>query len=162
LRARFTFPTFHAMHFSLPEVPAEALTHTLQAVTEAPPPVVPGKSVSQVAQERPSRHANRPAKLAAARTKHPGDSRDAQGISSHDSVATSSPAPEPATQAALVPTLQIEITSAVTEGALAIFADRELVFTTKFVAATPREPIHFEHALPAGPHQFRVALYKPD
>lgn len=162
LRAPFTPPAFHAMHFSLPEVPAEALTHTLQAVTEAPPPVVPGKSVSQVAQERRHRQANRPANLAAARTKQPGDSREAQGISSHDSVATSSPGPEPATQAALVPTLQIEITSVITEGALAIFADRELVFTTNFVAATPREPIHFEHALPAGPHQFRVALYKPD
>ena len=160
LRARFTPPTFHAMHFSLPEVPSEALTHTLQTVTEAPPPVVPGKSVSQVAQERRPRQANRPAKLSASRTKQPGDSRDAQGISSHDSIAT--PAPAPAAQAALVPTLQIEITSAVTEGALAIFADRELVFTTNFAAATPREPIHFEHALASGPHQFRVALYKPD
>jgi len=153
LRARFTLPAFHAMHFSLPEVPSEALA-------EAPPPVVPSKSVSQVAQERHHRQANRPAKLAASRTKQPGDSRDAQGISSHDSIAT--PAPAPAAQAALVPTLQIEIISSVTEGALAIFADRELVFTTNFVAATPREPIHFEHALAAGPHQFRVALYKPD
>jgi len=63
---------------------------------------------------------------------------------------------------ATVPTLQIEITSAVAEGTLAIFADRELLFTTKLVTAAPGEPIHFEHALPTGPHQFRVALYKPD
>lgn len=160
LSARFTLPTFHAMHFSLPEVPSEALTHTLQTAPEVPPLVVPGKTALQVAQERRHRRANRPAKLAAARTKQPGDSRDAQGISSHDSIAT--PAAAPVAQAALVPTLQIEITSAVTEGALAIFADRELVFTTNFVAATTGEPIHFEHALAAGPHQFRVALYKPD
>jgi serine/threonine protein kinase len=160
LRQRFTPPSFHAMHFPLPEVPSDALTHTLQTVTEVPPPVVPGKPAFQVAQELRHRQANRPAKLAAARTKQPGDLHDSQGISSHDSIAT--PAPAPAAQAALVPTLQIEITSAVTEGALAIFADRELVFTTNFVAATPHETIHFEHALAAGPHQFRVALYKPD
>jgi hypothetical protein len=65
-------------------------------------------------------------------------------------------------QAAAAPTLQIEITSAVAEGALAVFADRELLFTTNFATAAPGEPIHFEHAVPAGPHQFRVALYKPD
>ena len=162
LRARFTLPSFHAMHFSLPEVPSQALTHTLQTVIEAPPPVVPGKPVSQVPQERPSRHANRPVKLAAARRKQPGDLHDAQGMSSHDSVATPAPAPAAQVAPAPAPALQIEITSGVTEGALAIFVDRELVFTTNFVGATPREPIHFEHALPAGPHQFRVALYKPD
>ena len=160
LRARFTLPSFHAMHFALPEVPSEALTHTLQPVTEAPEPAVPSKAVSQVAQERRPRQANRPAKLSAGGTKKSGD--NAPGNSSRDSVVTSAPEPESAAQAAPAPTLQIEITSAATEGALAIFADRELVFTTNFVAATPGEPIHFEHALAPGPHQFRVALYKPD
>jgi hypothetical protein len=69
---------------------------------------------------------------------------------------------EPAAQAAPDPALQIEITSGVAEGTLAIFADRELLLTTNFATAAPGEPIHFEHALPAGPHQLRVALYKPD
>jgi hypothetical protein len=77
-------------------------------------------------------------------------------------IASPSQASESAAQAAPAPTLQIEITSTVTEGTLAIFADRELLFTTNFVTATPGELIHFEHALPVGPHQFRVALYKPD
>jgi hypothetical protein len=45
---------------------------------------------------------------------------------------------------------------------LAVFADRELLFTTNLVSTKPGEPIHFEHPLHAGPHQFRVALYKPD
>jgi hypothetical protein len=45
---------------------------------------------------------------------------------------------------------------------LAIFADRELLFTANFATAARGESIHFQHALPAGPHQFRVALYKPD
>ena len=69
---------------------------------------------------------------------------------------------EPAAQAALTPGLHIEITSAVTEGTLAIFADHQLLFTTNLVTDKPGQPIHFEHALPAGSHQFRVALYKPD
>jgi len=158
LRARFILPAVPAIHFSVPEVPSEAFTHTSQTVTEAPVPVAAGDPVTQVAQERSHKRANRPAKLAAARTKQPGVIP--QAASSSKIVAPS--APEPAAQAATAPTLQIEITSAVTEGALAIYADRELLFTAKLVKATPGEPIHFEHALPAGPHQFRVALYKPD
>jgi hypothetical protein len=54
------------------------------------------------------------------------------------------------------------MTSTVNEGTLAVFADRELVFTTNLVTTTPGDPVHFEHPLPAGPHQFRVALYKAD
>ncbi|MGB2897804.1 MAG: serine/threonine-protein kinase [Candidatus Acidiferrum sp.] len=158
LRARFTVPPAPAFHFSLPEAPSEAFTHTLQTVTEAPVPVTAGDLVSQTAQERPHRHANRPAKLAAARTKQPGVIP--QGVSSPKIIAST--APEPAAPAATAPTLQIEITSAVAEGTLAIFADRELLFTINFATAAPGEPIHFEHAVPAGPHQFRVALYKPD
>jgi len=158
LRARFTLPSAPAIHFSAPEAPSEAFIHTPQAVTEAPMPVAAGDLVTQVAQVRPHRHANRPAKLAATRTKQPGVIP--QGVSSLKTIA--SPAPEPAAQAAAAPTLQIQITSAVTEGALAIFADRELLFTANFATAARGEPIHFEHALPAGPHQFRVALYKPD
>jgi hypothetical protein len=77
-------------------------------------------------------------------------------------IASPSPASESAARAALAPTLQIEITSTVNEGTLAIFAERELLFTTNLVTTTPGQPIHFEHQLPAGPHQFRVALYKPD
>ena len=160
LRARFTVPSAPAFHFSLPEAPPEAFTPTLQTVTEAPVPVTAGDLVSQTAQERPHRRANRPGKLAAARTKQPGGIP--QGVSSPKIIASPSPAPESAAQAVPAPTLQIEITSAVAEGTLAIFADRELLFTTNFATAAPGEPIHFEHALPAGPHQFRVALYKPD
>lgn len=159
LRARFVVPAVPATHFSTPDPPSEAFTHTPpQTVTEAPVPVTAGDLVSQTAQERPHRRSNRPAKLAAARTKQPGVIPRA--ASSLEIIAST--VPEPAAHAATAPTLQIEITSAVTEGALAIFADRELLFTTKLVKATPGEPIHFEHTLPAGPHQFRVALYKPD
>ncbi len=45
---------------------------------------------------------------------------------------------------------------------LTVFADRELLFSQDLSSAKQGQPMHFEHALPAGPHQFRVALYKAD
>jgi serine/threonine protein kinase len=59
-------------------------------------------------------------------------------------------------------TLKIEIDSTVGDGALAIFADQTLLFTTDLRATTAGAPVHLEHALPAGPHQLRVALYRAD
>jgi serine/threonine protein kinase len=58
--------------------------------------------------------------------------------------------------------LHIEIESIVGDGALAIFADQSLVFTTELHAGAPGQPIRLERALPAGPHELRVALYRPD
>ena len=58
--------------------------------------------------------------------------------------------------------LHIEIESIGGEGALAIFADQNLVFTSDLHAGAPGHPIRLERALPAGPHQLRVALYRPD
>jgi hypothetical protein len=58
--------------------------------------------------------------------------------------------------------LHIEIDSLVGEGALAIFADQSLVFTTELVVGKPGNPLKLERALPSGPHQLRVALYRPD
>jgi serine/threonine protein kinase len=58
--------------------------------------------------------------------------------------------------------LQIEIDSTVDDGALAIFADQTLVFTTELHARASTQPLRLEQALPAGPHQLRVALYRPD
>jgi serine/threonine protein kinase len=58
--------------------------------------------------------------------------------------------------------LHIEIDSIVGDGALAIFADQSLVFTTELHTGAPGQPIRLERALPAGPHELRVALYRPD
>jgi serine/threonine protein kinase len=161
-RARFVIPPAPAFHHSFPGVPSEAFAHTLQTVAEAPQSDAAGNLLPQMAQKRPNRRVVRPAKLAAAATKQPSDSRDSQGISSPNFIASPSPASESAARTAPASTLQIEIISSVNEGALAIFADRELLFTTNLVTTPPGEPIHFEHPLPAGPHQLRVALYKPD
>jgi Protein kinase domain len=59
-------------------------------------------------------------------------------------------------------TLKIEIDSTVGDGAVAIFADQTLLFTTELHATTAGAPVRLEHALPMGPHQLRVALYRPD
>jgi serine/threonine protein kinase len=161
-RARFVIPPAPAIHFSAPRVPTEAFTHTLQTVIEAPQPGIEVKLHPQVAQKRPNRSVVRLAKLAAPPAKQPSDSRDSQGISSPNFIVSPSLVAESAAQTAPVSTLHIEVISTVNEGTLAIFADRELLFTTNLVTTTTGESIHFEHPLPAGPHQFRVALYKPD
>jgi serine/threonine protein kinase len=58
--------------------------------------------------------------------------------------------------------LHIEIDSIVGGGALAIFADQNLVFTTELIAGKPGQPLKLERSLTAGPHQLRVALYRAD
>jgi hypothetical protein len=55
--------------------------------------------------------------------------------------------------------LRIEIESTVKDGALAIFADQTVVYTTEL---RDGHAVQLERALPAGPHQLRVALYRPD
>jgi len=55
--------------------------------------------------------------------------------------------------------LRIEIESTVKDGALAIFADQTVVYTTEL---RDGHAVQLERALAAGPHQLRVALYRPD
>ncbi|HEY1923773.1 MAG TPA: protein kinase [Candidatus Acidoferrum sp.] len=59
-------------------------------------------------------------------------------------------------------TLKIEIDSTVGDGALAIFADQTLLYTTDLKVNSPAQPIKLEQWLPPGPHQLRVALYRAD
>jgi serine/threonine protein kinase len=162
LRDRFAVPPVPAIHLSFPGVPSEALDHTSQTVTEAPQPDAASNLIRQLAQERPKRSVVRPAKLASAPAKPHNDSGDSKGISSPNLIASPALASESAARVAPAPSLQIEITSTVNEGTLAVFADRELLFTTNLVTTMPGELVHFEHPLPAGAHQFRVALYKAD
>jgi serine/threonine protein kinase len=161
-RARFAVPAAPAIHFSLPGVPSEASTHTFETATEVPRPEGAGNLLPQAGQEHPKRPAVRPSKLAAAQRKQLSNSGTSEGNLSPNFTPSPSLASESAAQAAPAPTLQLEITSTVNEGTLAVFADRELVFTTNLVTTAPGDPVHFEHPLPAGPHQFRVALYKAD
>ena len=58
--------------------------------------------------------------------------------------------------------LRIKIDAAVEEGTLAVFADHDLLFTTGLRDQAAMDPMRLERVLPAGPHQLRVALYRPD
>jgi serine/threonine-protein kinase len=58
--------------------------------------------------------------------------------------------------------LNIEITSAIDGETLAIYADQHLVATSPLSVTSSGETLHLERPLAAGPHEFRVALYRPD
>jgi serine/threonine protein kinase len=58
--------------------------------------------------------------------------------------------------------LRIKIDATVGDGTLAIFADHELLLTTGLRDYSAVDPMSLERLLPAGPHQLRVALYRPD
>ena len=58
--------------------------------------------------------------------------------------------------------LNIEIASAIDGETLAIYADQHLVATSPLSVTAAGETLHLERPLAAGPHEFRVALYRPD
>jgi hypothetical protein len=58
--------------------------------------------------------------------------------------------------------LRIQIDTKVGDGTLAVFVDHNLLLTTALHGSGYEAPIELEHALSAGPHQLRVALYRPD
>ena len=58
--------------------------------------------------------------------------------------------------------LEVEILPQVAEATLAVYADRELLFTKFLRAADQNKPFHLQYVLPLGLHQLRVAVYGPD
>src|SRR5262249_29263735 len=64
--------------------------------------------------------------------------------------------------AARAASLSIEISSAIDGATLAVFADQQLVATASLSVTLPGESLHLDRSLPAGPHEFRVALYRQD
>ena len=58
--------------------------------------------------------------------------------------------------------LNIEIASAIDGETLAIYADQHMVATSPLSVTASGEMLHLERPLAAGPHEFRVALYRPD
>lgn len=144
-------PPPHAVRFEA-AVPLDALVHTAQTVTEAleVSPSVEDEESSR----KPSRSPKHP-------PSHPKPALRSAPPKALVAALPASPAvKEPAAPAASG--LQIEVTSAVTEGTLTVFADRQLLFSVDLATERKGQPLHFENALPAGPHQFRVALYKAD
>jgi hypothetical protein len=88
--------------------------------------------------------------------------RSANATSSLSARELVSPPASPVSGADDLAALRIEIESTVGGGALAIFADQKLVLTTELHLGAADHPLRLERRLPAGPHQLRVALYRPD
>jgi serine/threonine protein kinase len=64
--------------------------------------------------------------------------------------------------AARAASLAIEISSAIDGATLAVFADQQLVATASLSVTRHSESLHLDRSLSAGPHEFRVALYRQD
>ncbi len=158
-RARLAVPPAPSTPFFLPGVPSDAFLSASQTPFEAPHADAPA-GPAPAEHKRLSARSRNTAKPAPARMIQAADSQKASGNAAlgFDLPLSDKPAPQPA----LASSLQIEIISTIKEGTLAIYSDQELLFTTNLETDAPGEAIHFEHPLPAGPHQFRVALYKPD
>ena len=143
-------------------VPLDAFLYTSQTVEAVPTPDVADASSPAASERNSSKRRNRSAQHASLRKTQPKDSRNSPSQTFFAALPTLPLVKEPPAQAAPSSGIQIEITSAVNEGTLTVFADRELLFSADLASAGRGQPIHFEHALAAGPHQFRVALYKAD
>lgn len=155
VRARLAVPAPPAaLRFSL-ALPPEALMHT--------PKDVPQSDVAAVSSPTSERKSSRARENRSRKNSRAHEKRPFENPSSKTLFAALPSLPrvkEPA--AAPSSSLHIEITSAVNEGTLIVFADRELLFSANLAEGKRGQPLHIEHTLAAGPHQFRVALYKAD
>lgn len=152
-------PPPHAVRFEA-AVPLDALVHTTQTVAEVPSSEIADGTWPSVGGKESSTKPGRSAKHLQSRQKPALNLRSAPPRAVVAALPASPAVKEPAAPAASG--LQIEVTSAVTEGTLTVFADRQLLFSVDLATEKKGQPLHFENALPAGPHQFRVALYKAD
>jgi len=159
VRAHLRIPPAPATVVYLPMAPADLLGYAKEEpLEEVPAPaelVLPAK----IALRKVARHSNAAARPrpAAKQTLAANETRPK----------LPAPAPGPVfPEAMLTETrrapLQIEIQAHVSGATLAVFADRELLFTTALSADGPDVPLRVERKVPLGPHQFRVAIYRPD
>jgi serine/threonine protein kinase len=162
VRARLAVPPPPASVRFTSAPPPEAFLYASQTATADPQPDAVDTSSPETVQKVSPKRANRSVKRAAAPAKRPGQLKTSPSETFFAALPSLPLISTPAAQAAPGSGLQIEITSAVNEGTLTVFADRELLFSADLATQKQGRPMHFEHALPPGPHQFRVALYKAD
>jgi len=162
VRARLAVPPPPANLRFTSAVPPDALLYASQTVTVAPQPNAVDASSPEASEKNPPKRPSRSAKHNLVRKTQPKALQHFPSEAFFAALPTLPPVNEPPAQAAPNSALHIEITSAVSEGTLTVFADRELLFSADLAAEKQGHSMHFEHALPAGPHQFRVALYKAD
>ena len=161
MRTRFRIPPAPVVASNAPHAPSDLTGVTQDTSVPADDSIVADDSSA------PQRVASQGTKAAIKRN------TGARGVvpsMRNASTTTMVPAPEMPALVAAVPisrtaeraTLKIEIDSTVGDGALAIFADQTLLYTTDLKANSPAQPIKLEQSLPPGPHQLRVALYRAD
>ena len=147
-----------------PESSRAGSAHPKPARATAPPAWHAAPADPAAAAKNPKREA-----LAAANT--PGSPLgDSSSHASQDrtlaqSNKTSLPSPRPAaTVRAVAPaaSLGIEITSLIDGVTVAIFVDQKLLATSPLSITRPGESLHLDRPLAAGPHEFRIALYRQD
>lgn len=162
-----------AAHYRMPPVPAVVIAKAPDGLLESSPRtfaaatnVEPSEPRPLPAQKRTSRPPGPPRSEVA---RHMAASAPAPATRerARSEVSVAAPAlpvfmapPSPA--AAQRASLHIQIDAGVAEGTLAIFADHDLLLTTRLYSRTTSEPLRIEHTLLAGPHQLRVALYRLD
>lgn len=159
MRARFQLPPAPMVASAAPHAPGD-LTGGTQ-YTEVP--VDEAAAVTPETERLARLRAKAIAKIATARAVQPA-------AKSVGATATMVSAPVMPLPVSAVPisrpaekaSLKIEIDSTVADGALAIFADQTLLYTTDLKANTPGAPVKLVQMLPPGPHQLRVALYRGD
>lgn len=91
-----------------------------------------------------------------------GSTHSSPASNNKPSVPVSRGASTTARAAASTASLGIEISSAVDGATLAVFADQQLLATSRLSITRPGESLHLDRPLSAGPHEFRVALYRQD
>ena len=163
--------------FSIPPAPPAI---ALALAPKAPENLLSYAAQLQIAESQPDPSLAPPEPVRPAKNEPKTARRAASGVKSRSAAAPSTPvavdlpqvnlslrAPsEAAAENALTESrrgeLEIEILTQTTDGTLAVFADRELLFTQSLRAADHNKPLRLQHALAPGSHQLRVALYRPD
>jgi Protein kinase domain len=160
IRHRLEIPRIPVLVSGLPKPPADLLTYSQTQIAatleEAPAPTSEVLAVKKkVASRRLSASANpRPAGAAQTAIQF-GPSKD---LAPALPVAAPEAAPSPVHFGAL----NIDIHSNASDGTLAIFADQKLLYTTSLHSDGSDSPPQLQRELSPGPHQIRVALYRPD
>jgi len=133
-------------------VPLDAMIHTTQTVMEAPPSGIADGASPAVDGKESSAKSSRSAKPSSSRQKRSLNLRSSPSKALSAALPSLPTVKEPAASAVASSGLQIEVTSAVAEGTLTVFADRELLFSIDLASEKKGQPLHFENSLPAGPH----------
>jgi hypothetical protein len=159
MRARYHMPPAPVMASAAPHAPHDLTGETQYTEVEVDEEAGVAPETMQLAQQR----AKAIAKIATSRAVQPATKNVSGTVTSVSAPVMPLPvAAVPIARPVEKAALKIEIDSSVGDGALAIFADQTLLYTTDLKANAPGAPVKLEQALPPGPHQLRVALYRGD